>query len=387
MGIEASKAKVLARAVLRNGGTSMKGVILCAGRGTRLFPLTHTLPKPLIPVGNRPILAHQLLSLTRAGIDEVALVVDPDQKRAFAQAVTSFAPRNMRVTLILQIAPRGTAHAVACVRRFVGSTPFLVLLGDNLFTWDLVPYVRRFREEAADALLMVERVPDPRRFGVVTLEGERVVALEEKPALPRSNVVLTGLYFLRDSIFSAIERMRAPREGELVLTDAMRTLIEEGRRVEAEFVPSWWRDVGTFEALLEANRLLLDKVVNERSPSCSIVGSQLQNRVSVGDGCIVENSLIRGPVVIGSGTIIRNGCVGPFTSIGRNVTLERCSLEHSIVMTGAELRVVTHGIRDSLIGQNTRIQGSDARTARHKLIVGDHGSLTLVDPVGFDQYD
>lgn len=357
-----------------------KAVILCAGWGSRLRPLTHTMSKTLIPIANRPILAYQLEALARAGIDNVALIVNGSQADAFQEAVSTYAPSGMRVITIEQPSPRGLAHAVDCARQFIGSAPFIVLLGDNLFTWDLTPFVRRFEREKMSALIMSMRVHDPERFGIITVKGTRVLDLEEKPVAPRSNLAISGIYFLRPSIFRVIDRLQPSDRGELELTDALRGLVRNGERVEAMLAPSWCCDVGTFDSLLEANRVLLDELPSERADTAELIDSEIRGRVLLGEGCKLERTLLCGPVAVGAGATIRGSCVGPFTSIDRDVTVEGSVVEHSIILAGAHVKEITSGIRESLIGRNVVIKAAECLPTFNSIIVGDNGVLTLADP-------
>ncbi len=355
----------------------MKGVILCAGRATRLYPLTHSWPKALLPMANRPLLAYLLEALAGAGIREAAVVVNPAQARLFTNALPECTPPGLQVTLVEQHRPQGLAHAVACTRSFVEESPVAVLLGDNLFTWSLSPFAQRFLSQGLDALLMVMAVPDPQRYGVAVLAGRQVVEVEEKPAQPRSPWAIAGLYFFTPAIFDAIKGLSPSARGELELTDAIRRLIQAGYRVEADPVPGWCQDVGTVESFLEGQWRLLESLTPAHGASQVSATSRLEGPVRLGAGTVVADSVLTGPVLVGEGCRVVGSQLGPYTVVGDGCRIVGSTLQRTVVLPGAAIEGLPWQLQESLVGHRALLR-ADGRCGRAlRLVVGDDTRLLL----------
>ncbi|HEY2704859.1 MAG TPA: glucose-1-phosphate thymidylyltransferase, partial [Candidatus Dormibacteraeota bacterium] len=236
----------------------MKGLILSGGRGTRLRPITHTSAKQLLPVANRPILFYAIDALRDAGITDIGIIVGHtgDEIR---EAVGDGSRLGVTVRYIDQEAPLGLAHAIGIARGFTGGDRFVVYLGDNLIADGITRFVDDFRSGAPDVMILLARVPEPQRFGVAEVDGDRVVRLVEKPAVPPSDLALVGVYMFAPSIFEAIDAIEPSARGELEITDAIQRMISDGsRRVTAQVIEGWWKDTGRLDDILEANRIMLD---------------------------------------------------------------------------------------------------------------------------------
>jgi glucose-1-phosphate thymidylyltransferase len=348
----------------------MKALVLSGGTGSRLRPLTYTSAKQLIPVANKPILFYGLEAIRDAGITEVGIIVG-DTRREVMEAVGDGTAFGLRVTYIPQDAPRGLAHAVLTAEEFINGEPFLMYLGDNLLRDGVAAFAQRFREDSAEALILLSRVSDPQRFGVAELEGSRVVRLVEKPREPKSDLALVGVYLFDRHIFEAARSIRPSERGELEITDAIQHLIDRGRRVESVHVNGWWKDTGKPEDVLDANRLLLEHlepaVRGSVDPSSRLVG-----RVVVEEGARVVDSEVRGPSIIGAGARVENSYVGPYTAIGRNVTVRGSEVECSVVMEDSQILDLGTRITDSLIGRGVTVCRSPERPRAVRLVLGDH---------------
>src|SRR5438477_9287056 len=234
----------------------MKALVLSGGEGSRLRPITHTNAKQLIPIAGRPILFHALESIAQAQIREVGIVVG--QTAAEVRAAVGDGSRwGLDVTYIQQEAPLGLAHAVLTSADFVRGEPFLMYLGDNVLLEGVAGFVEAFEREEPEAQIFLTRVPEPERFGVAVIEGDRVVRLVEKPREFISDVALVGVYLFRDSILEACATLRPSWRNEYEITEAIQWLIDRGDLVRAEVVTGWWKDTGRPEDLLEANRMML----------------------------------------------------------------------------------------------------------------------------------
>lgn len=357
----------------------MRGLLLAGGHGTRLRPLTSTGNKHMIPIANQPILFYALRQLAGIGIREVGVILGPIHE-GIREGVGDGQRFGVRVTYIEQGPPKGLAHAVQCAREFLGTEPFVMYLGDNLLETGLQPFVDLFSGQSADAVVGVSTVSNPQQYGIVEVQGSRIVSIEEKPRRPKSNEALVGVYVFSPKVHEAIERISPSARGELEITDAIRRMCEAGEKVLVHRVHGWWKDTGGPEDLLEANDFVLrgmgpeEFVVRGRvDPRATVVG-----RVAVGeDSFIEEGASIEGPVVIGSEVQVgRNSSIGPGTSIGDHVSLRSCSVRRSIVLEGAQLRGPLR-IRDSLIGRNAVVESEGSTTREVALLVGDASRIRL----------
>ncbi len=354
----------------------MKAIVLCAGEGTRLRPLTHTSAKHLIPVANRPVIEYTLEALKEAGIRDVGVVVSPNVEEEFRAALGDGSRFGLRVDYVIQERPRGLAHAVQCAREFVDDEPFLVYLGDNLLEQGVRGLVEEFERGGANALLLLAEVDDPTRFGVAELRDGEVVRLIEKPKEPPSNLAIVGVYLFDPHIFEAIERITPSARGELEITDALQTLIEQGYRVKPYLLKGWWKDVGLPEDMLDANRILLESLEPQiRSPIPP--DSRVVGRVAVAENVQIERSELRGPLVIGPGAVVRESFVGPFTSLDRDVIVEDSEIEYSIVMAGAAIRG-TGRIENSLIGRHVILSRNERPPETYQFVIGDNSRVRLI---------
>ena len=351
----------------------MRALVLSGGEGSRLRPLTHTNAKQLIPVAGTPILFHALEAIAAAGIVETGIVIGAtgDEVRA---AVGDGARWGLRVTYLPQEAPLGLAHAVLVARDFVKGEPFLMYLGDNVLLEGVSRFVEEFERNRPDAQIFLARVPEPERFGVAVLEGDRVVRLIEKPKEYVSDLALVGVYLFNDSILEAAATLEPSWRGEYEITEAIQWLVDHGRTVRAEMVEGWWKDTGKPDDLLEANRMMLSvrgsSIEGEVDDATSIEGN-----VVVAAGAKVTNSVLRGPVVIGPDTIVEASTVGPDVSVEHDCRIQRSSVADSIVMEGCRITDVA-GLTGSILGRNAEVCHSGTPGA-HRLIVGDQSRVEL----------
>ncbi len=352
----------------------MKGLILAGGKGTRLRPITFSMAKQLVPVANKPVLFYGLEALAEAGIREVGVIVG-DTAKEIEQAVGDGARWGLEITYIPQPEPLGLAHAVLTAEPYLGTTPFLMYLGDNLLTGGVKTLVEAFETRRPNALILLAEVPNPQEFGVAQLEGERVVKLIEKPKEPPSNLALVGVYLFDSHIFEAARAIKPSWRGELEITDAIQYLIDQGYTVEWQKITGWWKDTGNLESLLEANRLVLE----ELSPRMqgTLEDTQVFGRVSVGAGSVLRRCVVRGPSIIGADCMLEECYIGPFTSIGDGVRMRACEIEFSIVLEGSQIDSVEPRIEASLLGKNTVVRGGMRRPRTLRLMLGDSSSVEM----------
>jgi len=362
-----------------NGDTTMKGVILHGGAGTRLRPLTQTGPKQLIPIANKPISQYVLEDLMNSGILDIAIILGntyPEKVKEYYGNGSSF---NTKLTYIFQGEPEGIAHAIGLCKEYVAEESFVAYLGDNLLKGGIQKNVQHFEKSDRDAMILLCKVKEPQRFGVAEFdENNKLIRLVEKPKVPPSNYVLTGIYLFTPVIFDMIEKLKPSWRGELEITEAIQLLLNEGYNVGYDFVRGWWKDTGMPEDILEANRLVLDGIRPEIKGEVEDEKS-IQGRVSIDENTIIEKgAVVRGPAIIGSNVTIKsNVYVGPYTSIASNVAFKRGEIENSIVMDNCIIDV-DERIVDSLIGPYTKISSNNEnRPKGRKFILGERSCLEL----------
>lgn len=358
---------------------SLKAIIPHGGYGTRLRPLTHTGPKQLIPVANKPISQYVLEDLTEAGVKKIAIVlgnVYPEKVKEYYGDGSAF---NARLSYIYQGEPRGIAHAIDLCKEYVNGEPFIVYLGDNLLKGGIRDYARDFKTLNYDAMILLCKVENPQRFGVAKFNQHgKLIGLMEKPKQPPSSYALTGIYFFKPIVFEMISQLRPSWRDELEITDAIQLLLENGYNVGHRFVKGWWKDTGAPEDILEANRLVLDDLKPQIKGAVKDNGS-IQGRFSIGENSVIkQGALIRGPVDIGKNTTIEaHVYIGPYTSVGNNVIIKSGEIENSIIMDDC-LIDADERIIDSLIAPHSKIVSSkNNKPSGRRFILGERSHVEL----------
>lgn len=355
----------------------MKGLILSGGHGTRLRPLTHTGPKQLIPIANKPVLFYAIEDLKEAGVTDIGLILGTNMPEKVKEAVGDGSKFGVEITYIMQGEPRGLAHAVAVAQEFVGQEPFIMYLGDNILKSGIKEFVEGFQDSDYQARILLQQVDNPQQFGVAELDDEgHVVHLVEKPKEPKSDLALVGIYLFKSSIFESIIKIKPSWRGELEITDAIQELLNSELKVDSHIVKGWWKDTGKPEDVLDANHLILD-VLEPHNNGEIDEGAEVGGRVSIGKGTVVKkNSVIRGPVIIGKNCEI-DAYIGPYTSVGDNSRITGGEIESSIVVGDAVIEC-DERIVDSLIGNHCHIVSDENNLPKgRRFVIGENSLVSL----------
>jgi len=355
----------------------LKGLVLSGGKGTRLRPLTHTAAKQLVPVANRPILYYVLDNLLEAGIRNVGVIISPETGKAIQEAIGDGSNWGIKLRYILQVQPLGLAHAVKVARPFLGASPFVMYLGDNLIGSSINSFRESFEKTNADASILLKEVSNPSRFGIAEINRRgQVSRLVEKPKHPRSNLALVGIYFFSPRIHEAIDRIQPSDRGELEITDAIQELLQQGCKVLSHQLESWWLDTGKKDDLLTANSIVLDEWVKRQLLGEVDEKSQMIGRIRLGTNSKVTNSTIRGPVVIGDNVLIESSFIGPFTSVGNGCQILSSVMEHCVLLENARLEHIDR-LEDSLVGKNSAVVKNRGNHHALRLMIGDDSEVIV----------
>lgn len=236
----------------------LRGVILAGGLGTRLYPLTKVTSKHLLPVGNEPMVFHCVRQLTEAGITDILIVTNPGYVGDFVNALGSGKDFGCEFTYRVQEEAKGIANALALAEGFAAGGRIAVLLGDNIFESSIQQAVSDFHAQQIGARVLLKKVDDPERYGVATLNANRIVEIEEKPKQPKSNYAVVGIYFYDSFVFDVIRTIEPSARGEYEITAVNNVYINRGQ-LEYSFLQGEWVDAGTFDSLAEAHRILLNR--------------------------------------------------------------------------------------------------------------------------------
>lgn len=240
----------------------MKGIILAGGTGSRLFPLTKITNKHLLPVGKYPMIFHAIYKLKEAGIEDILVVTGKEHMGDVVNLLGSGREFEVSFTYKVQDEAGGIAQALGLAEQFVGQDQMVVILGDNIFSDNIVSYVRSFEQQSQGAKILIKEVPDPHRYGVPKLENGKIISVEEKPQYPQSNYAVTGIYMFDSTVFEIIKGLKPSQRGELEITDVNNEYIRRNE-LTYDILQGWWTDAGTHLSLAKANELAKDMILGE----------------------------------------------------------------------------------------------------------------------------
>ena len=343
----------------------MKGIILHGGHGTRLRPLTHTGPKQLLPIANKPMSQFCLEAISETGIKEIAIVIGGIGSNKVREYYGDGEKFGVNVTYIEQDKPRGIAHAIRLCKDFINNEKFLVFLGDNIIQKSITDFVNNFKNSNYDATVLLCEVDNPSRFGIADIENEKILKITEKPKNPTSNLAVTGIYLLTPLIFEIIDNLKPSWRNELEITDALDNLLRQNNNISFERITDYWKDTGTPEDIIHANGEIIKKMLGN-----------LENDHIIGKDTVIESNVkINGPVVIGDNCHISSGSsIGPNVSVGNNTTVAISNIENSIVMENCKINSSAE-IKNSIIANNSDIK--DDEGAKKIFLLGEGSKVSL----------
>ncbi|MDP1510159.1 sugar phosphate nucleotidyltransferase [Paenibacillus sp. CMAA1739] len=240
----------------------MKGIILAGGTGSRLFPLTKVTNKHLLPVGKYPMIFHSIYKLKQANITDILIVTGKEHMGDVVNLLGSGREMGVAFTFKVQDEAGGIAQALDLAENFIGKDQMVVILGDNVFEDDISPFVQNFRKQNTGAKLLLQKVHDPQRFGVAEIQNQRIVSIEEKPLLPKSDYAVTGIYMFDHNVFNIVKTLKPSTRGELEITDVNNAYIANGT-LTYDILQGWWTDAGTHTSLARANELTQNIIFGE----------------------------------------------------------------------------------------------------------------------------
>lgn len=353
----------------------MKGIILHGGHGTRLRPLTHTGPKQLLTIANKPMSQYALEDLRDSGISDIGIIIGdvyPEKVKEFYGDGTKF---GVKITYIYQDKPKGISHAIRLCKDFIGKDRFVVYLGDNILRKGLADYTKKFQSSNTESMILLCEVDDPSRFGIAELDGKKIKKIIEKPKNSASNLAVIGVYFLTSKIFDIIDKLKPSWRGELEITDALQMLMDQGNSIEYDIVTGWWKDTGTPDDILHANRLVLDTI---GTPNQFVLseGSTVKGNIIMGkNSTISSDSSVLGPAIIGDNcTIGPTTKIGPYVSIGNNSVIKNCDIQNSILMDDCAVDT-SISISDSIIAHGSEITNNKSK--KHQFLLGERSQVKL----------
>jgi glucose-1-phosphate thymidylyltransferase len=356
----------------------LKGLILSGGKGTRLYPLTYTRAKQLMPVANKPVLIRVIESICDAGVTEIGIVIGQTGPE-IREAVGDGSRWGVQISYIEQASPDGLAHAVKISQAFLREEPFVMFLGDNVIQGGISTLISAFSSSGWNSQIVLKEVDNPSQFGVAKLRDDGTIErLIEKPKEPPSNLALVGIYMFDHHIFEAVNAIKPSWRNELEITDAIQWLIDHGYRVMPHVHQGWWIDTGKPTDMLEANACVLDELTPHIADSATIENSEVDRRVIIEAGARIINSVIHGPAIIGEQTLIEDSYIGPYTSIYHHVIVHNSEIERSIVLEHATITDLDARLHGSLIGRNASVSRKPRKPRALTMNLADHSNVWLV---------
>tara|TARA_Y100001936_G_scaffold249151_1_gene298738 strand:- start:20889 stop:21929 length:1041 start_codon:yes stop_codon:yes gene_type:complete len=346
----------------------MKGIILHGGHGTRLRPLTHTGPKQLLPIANKPMSQFCLEAIKETGVTEIAIIIGGIGSNKVREYYGNGEKFGVDIKYIEQDEPKGIAHAIRLCKEFINNEKFLVFLGDNIIQKSIIDFVENFKNSDYDATVLLCEVDNPSRFGIADVKNDKIIKITEKPKNPESNLAVTGIYLLTPKIFEIIDDLKPSWRNELEITDALDNLLKQNNNISFEKITDYWKDTGTPEDIIHANGEIIKKMLEQEE--------QKNDEYVVGEETVIESNVtIKGPVIIGKNCQISSGSsIGPNVSVGDNTIIAVSSIDNSIIMKNCKINSVTE-IKNSIIANNSEIK--DEKGIKKIFLLGEGSKVSL----------
>ena len=331
-----------------------------------------------MPVANRPVLFYGIEAMAEAGIEEIGIIIAPETGDEIRAAAGDGSRFGVQLTYIVQDEPAGLAHAVLTAEPFLGESPFVMYLGDNLLQGGIDGLVETFRANAPDALILLTPVDDPQHYGVAELErrARRRARPRSRPSRRPTSRSSASTCSRRRSTTPPARSVPSAR-GELEITDAIQHLVDSGAR----------RRAAHRARLVEGHRPARGHARGQpprprhdrrRGSRASSSSSRCDGRVVVEAGARLERCTVRGPAIIGAGARLSDCYVGPYTAIGADCTIERAEVEHSILLDGCRVSDLDGRMESSLLGRNVTIQRGDGQPRAFRFMVGDNSEIGIL---------
>ena len=343
----------------------MKGIILHGGHGTRLRPLTHTGPKQLLPIANKPMSEYCLEAIKDCNITEIAIIIGGVGSEKVREYYGNGEKFGVNITYVKQDEPRGIAHAINLCRNFIQDEKFLVFLGDNIIQKPISEIKEKFENSTFDATLLLCEVDNPSRFGIADLKDGKITKIMEKPKEPPTNFAVTGIYLLTPKIFEIIDNLEPSWRNEFEITDALQILLEKNDNISYDVITDYWKDTGTPEDIINANAQILENISKDEFVS--------DEKTEIDSDC----SIIM-PSTIGKNCKIKkNVRIGPYASIGDNTIISsNVKIENSIIMSDCKIEDGLK-INNSIISSNCHLEGNNRDDSEKLFLLGEGTRISL----------
>lgn len=354
-----------------------KAILTGGGRATRLYPITTTINKHLLPLANKPMIFHAIERAVEAGVEEIFINTNPGETE-LQKYIGDGGHWGIKIKFFEQTGgPQGIAHVVKCAEDFIGDDPFMFFLSDNIILGNLPEMVSQFEKDKLDCVLAFARVSDARQFGVPYFdESGKLIDVKEKPSDPPHNLAQTGIYLYGPKVFFEVfDKIEKSPRGEYEISDIHSYFLKNNYKVGHKEISGYWKDTGRAEDLLMANKLLLDQMIDSNFTQQGQISSsvQIEGKVKIGmSSQIGDNVKIVGPVIIAENCFLENCEVGPYVTLGTGSDIRQVKIKDSIILDGAKIDCDIK-IFDSLIGKgvNLRKRKSHEEADGHKMIIGD----------------
>jgi len=353
----------------------MKGILLHGGHGTRLRPLTHTGPKQLLPIANKPMSEYCIESMKDAGVTEIAIIIGGIGSEKVKEYYGTGKKFGVKISYIEQDSPKGIAHAINLCKDFIKNEKFLVFLGDNIINKNILDFAENFKKSDDDASILLCEVDNPSRFGIANMKENKIIEILEKPKNPPTNLAVTGIYFLTPFIFEIIKDLKPSWRNELEITDALDQLLKMNKKISHHIITDYWKDTGTPEDIIHANKVILEKM-KSFDKGTKEKDVMLSGNVMIGKNTKIKGKTeIIGPVIIGENCVIESDTrIGPNASIGDNSFISKARISDSIIMANCKINADIN-IKNSIIAFNSSITSN--KNIEKIFLVGEGTKISL----------